>query len=130
MASSVLSKEEEIQVKTNGYYFEEVLTKSPLQSHVPAHLADEIVEFETEGMDQLIGMLGETLGEDCKAEEIAAYVEKLQSYLEVLEAAVLQDMPEATSILSLVERRIEEGMTLAQAKILEEEDDDESDEEA
>jgi len=92
-------------------------------------LADELVDFETDGMDKLMDMLGETLDEDGKAEEVSRYVEILQSYIDVLETAVLQDMPDADALLSLVEKRIQEAQALAHAKVLEEDDDSEVEEE-
>jgi hypothetical protein len=119
MSSSILSSEELAQAEAAGFYFKEK------QYTVPDFLVDDVDEFEKEGMEDLVGMLGETLDEESKAEQIAAYVEKLQSYLDVLEVAVLQDLPDATSLLALVERRISEGQNLAQSKTLEEEDDSE-----
>ena len=126
MSSSILSPQEEAQARDNGFYFS---VDSSKPHEIPAHLADELVDFETDGMDKLMDMLGETLDEDGKAEEISRYVEVLQSYIDVLETAVLQDMPDADALLSLVEKRIREAQALAHAKVLEEDDDSEVEEE-
>lgn len=122
MSSSVLSPEEESQARDGGFYFS---LDTKVTHEIPAHLADELVEFEEEGMDRLMDMLGETLDEETSADEVSRYVEVLQSYLDVLETAVLQDMPDADALLSLVEKRVVEAQALAHAKVLEEEDDSE-----
>lgn len=121
MTSSVLSFEEEAQVKEAGFYFEELSTTNVIADH----LADEIILFEKEGMEKLVGMLGETWDEESKGEEIARDVEILSSYLDILEVAILQDLPDATTLLSLVERRIQEGQALSQERLLCEEKEEE-----
>lgn len=126
MTSSVLSFEEEAQVKEAGFYFQELSATDGITTNVIAdHLADEIILFEKEGMEKLVGMLGETWDEESKGEDIARDVEILSSYLDILEVAILQDLPDATTLLSLVERRIQEGQALSQERLLREEKEEE-----
>lgn len=123
-STSILSSQEEARARDGGFY---VSLDHDIVHDIPAYLADELAEFETEGMDRLVEMLGETLDDDNTADEVGRYVEVLQSYLDVLETAVLQDMPDADALLSLVEKRIREAQVLAQTKTTEEEDDSDED---
>lgn len=124
MASSSLTQAEEATVISGGYY----LKVDDMVGHqVPPDLADDLVAFEKEGgMDRLVELLGEEIEEDAPSDVISSYAAKLESFLDVLEVCVLQELPDASTVLAMVERRIDECQKLAIAKAIQEDLDDES----